>query len=122
MVFIGLPVLVLAAVIAAVYALAHRHAVAPVGGATSTSTSTHHRLAPTSRVGVWSLWALLAAVVVQLGLSTVVGWAGAPLGAVSVVLAVVAMAREHDRSPLLWLAVVLGGFAAAFPLLFWWLS
>jgi hypothetical protein len=40
----------------------------------------------------------------------------------SVALAIGAMVREHDRSPLLWLPMLIGGFAAAFPLLFWWLS
>jgi hypothetical protein len=114
-----LPVLVLVGVIVAVYALAHRHAAAPAGAA---GASAHRRLAPTSRVGTWSLWVLLAAVVMQFGLSTAVGWAGAPFGAASFVLALLAMVREHDRSPLLWLPVVVGSFVAGFPFLFWWLS
>ena len=118
MVFIGLPLLLVLGIVLGISVFAHRHAVATAGGTGATA----HHLTPTSRIGAWSLWVLLAAAVAQLGLSTVVVWAGAPFGALSSAMAILAMARQHDRSPLLRLAVLIGGFVAAFPLLFWWLG
>jgi hypothetical protein len=65
------------------------------------------------------VWTLLAALVLQIALSAVVIWGGAPLGAVACVLAVVAMVYTHDRGLLLWLLLVVGLLLVVFPFAFW---
>jgi hypothetical protein len=65
------------------------------------------------------VWTLLAALVLQIALSAVVIWGGAPLGAVACARAVVAMVHAHDRGLLLWLPLVFGLVLVVFPLAFW---
>jgi hypothetical protein len=110
--------------VGALYAVLHAapaHAPAH-GGHTLHLTASFLR--PTSRAGAWSLWALGAGVVGQLALSLAlqVGWGGAPWGALAFLLAVDALGRHQDRSPLVPVALVVGLFAALFPLAFWALS
>jgi hypothetical protein len=116
-----LPILVLVLIgIGVATMVRHRtaHAAGPAGTGVTVEHREHH-LAPTTRVGVWSLWLLALAFVAQLALTTVVIWGGAPFAAVAMVLAIVAMTRHHDRSPLLWIVVAVGLLFVAFPFAFW---
>jgi hypothetical protein len=76
-------------------------------------------LLPTSRAGDWALWAVTAGVVAQGALAARVSWGGAPFGALAALLALVALGRHQERSPLVPLALVVGLFAALLPAALW---
>lgn len=112
--------------VAVVYSLQHQHAAhAHAHAAPARAHVPHlraHYLRPTSRVGGWAVWALAMAVVMQLSLATTVAWGGAPFGALAFALGSVALVHRQERSPLVLLALVVGLFAALFPVAFWSLS
>lgn len=73
-------------------------------------------LEPNTRIGRWALLALLGAAVSELALGARFVWAMAPLGGLAALLALWALTRHQDRSPLTLLVLVVGLFAAFFPL------
>lgn len=75
-------------------------------------------LEPNTQVGRWAVLALLGAVGSELALGSRYVWAMTPLGALAAVLALWALTRHQDRSPLTLLVLVLGLYAAVFPLTF----
>jgi len=73
-------------------------------------------LEPNTRGGRWALVALLGAVASELALGTRYVWAMTPLGALAALLALWALTRHQDRSPVTLFVLVVGLFAAFFPL------
>lgn len=117
MVFVAvvLVLMVIVVVVAAQYRPAHVR-----GGAAAHGEA--RPAGPISRAGVWSLWAVGIAVVMQLVLAPVVTWGGVPAGVAAFVLGLVALGRDRDRALVLVVPVVVGLVVAASPFLFWLLD
>jgi hypothetical protein len=68
--------------------------------------------------GAVAVWSLFGAVALQVALAGQVRYAGVPLSVLAFVLALVALTRYHDRSPVVVLTLAVALFTAVFPVAF----
>jgi len=106
-----LPLIVVLVAVGAVYAMRHHPVHAMTTG--STRVGAHHA-ARISPVGLWSLIVLGAGLTLwMLTRTTLPLYFAASIGAIAFVLAIVAVVRCHDRSPLLLIPLLFMPLAAA---------
>ncbi len=72
----------------------------------------------TTTAGSLSVWSLFGAVALQVALAGQVRYAGVPLSVLAFVLALMALTRYHDRSPVVVLTLAVALFTSVFPVAF----